>query len=102
MIHLFTCAMQTPSFASLPSQLEAHAQKTHILLLLFWLLPLVAPVLAVWVRTLATAGVTTPFDGDHDVLAIASFFLLVDYSSCGAVAVPIFERASSRSIRLSH
>ncbi|KAF8529105.1 PGAP1-like protein-domain-containing protein [Hysterangium stoloniferum] len=94
MIHLFTCATQTPSSTTPPSQVEAHAQKTYILLLLFWLLPLVAPVLAVWVRTLATAGGTTPFDGDHDVLAIASFLLFVDYTSSGNA--PLFERATSR------
>jgi len=94
MIHLFTCATQTPSSTTPPSQVEAHAQKTHILLLLFWLLPLVAPVLGVWVRTLATAGLTTPFDGDHDVLAIASFLFFVDYTSSGDA--PLFGRATSR------
>lgn len=46
-----------------------------------WLLPLVAPVLAVWVRTLATAGLTTPFDGDHNVWAVAPWLILVDYAS---------------------
>jgi len=65
-----------------------------ILLLIFWLLPLVAPVLAVWVRTLATAGLTTPFDGDHDVLASASFLLFVDFAS--NTTVPPFERARSK------
>jgi ABC-type transport system involved in cytochrome c biogenesis permease component len=64
------------------------------LLLLFWLLPLVAPVLAVWVGTLATAGLTTPFDGDHDVFAVASFLLFVDFVS--NFVTPLFDRASSR------
>ncbi|KAF6762055.1 PGAP1-like protein-domain-containing protein [Ephemerocybe angulata] len=41
---------------------------SHLLLLMTWLLPLVAPILAVWVRTLATAGLTTPFNGDHNFL----------------------------------
>lgn len=49
-----------------------------VLLLMTWLLPLVAPVLAVWVRTLITAGFTTPFDGDHNFLNVAPFLLLVD------------------------
>ncbi|KII95293.1 hypothetical protein PLICRDRAFT_34135 [Plicaturopsis crispa FD-325 SS-3] len=53
----------------------------HLLLLMTWLLPLAAPVLAVWVRTLITAGLTTPFDGDHNFLNIAPFLLLVDFAS---------------------
>ena len=43
-----------------------------------WLLPLAAPVLAVWVRTLFTAGFTTPFNGDHNVLYVIPFLVLVD------------------------
>ena len=31
----------------------------HLMLLMTWLLPLTCPVLAVWVRTLASAGITT-------------------------------------------
>ncbi|KDR84062.1 hypothetical protein GALMADRAFT_219892 [Galerina marginata CBS 339.88] len=53
----------------------------HILLLMTWLLPLTAPVLAVWVRTLLTAGYTTPFDGDHNFLAVFPFLVLADYAS---------------------
>lgn len=53
----------------------------HILLFMTWLLPLAAPVLAVWVRTLFTAGLTTPFDGDHFFLNAAPFLVLVDFSS---------------------
>jgi len=94
LIHLHTCAMQTPTPTTAPTQVEAHAQKAHALLLLFWLLPLVAPVLAVWVRTLATAGLTTPFDGDHDVFAVASFLLLVDFAS--SFAVPVSYTAASK------
>ena len=45
-----------------------------------WLLPLAAPVLVVWVRTLYTAGLTTPFDGDHNVLNVAPYLILVDSS----------------------
>ncbi|KIJ69807.1 hypothetical protein HYDPIDRAFT_104430 [Hydnomerulius pinastri MD-312] len=62
---------------------KSHHQNTHILLLMMWLLPLTAPVLAVWVRTLQTAGYTTPFNGDHNVLKIAPVLLLVDYKSRG-------------------
>jgi len=53
----------------------------HFLLLMTWLLPLTAPVLAVWVRTLLTAGLTTPFDGDHNFLAVMPFLVLTDFAS---------------------
>ncbi|KAF8517867.1 PGAP1-like protein-domain-containing protein [Gautieria morchelliformis] len=94
LIHLFTCATHPPPAPALSPEADAQAQKAHVLLLLFWLLPLVAPVLAVWVRTLATAGLTTPFDGDHDVFAVASFLFFVDFAS--SFVAPLFDRASSR------
>jgi GPI inositol-deacylase len=62
----------------------------HLLLLMTWLLPLTAPVLAVWVRTLVTAGLTTPFDGDHDFLNVAPFLIFVDFASWHSGA--LFER----------
>ncbi|KAG8955175.1 GPI inositol deacylase [Tulasnella sp. 424] len=46
----------------------------HVLLLQAFLLPTQAPVLAVWIRTLVTAGFTTPFDGDHNIF-LAVFWL---------------------------
>ncbi|KIY73861.1 PGAP1-domain-containing protein [Cylindrobasidium torrendii FP15055 ss-10] len=67
-----------------PSTLEYNCN-IHILLLLTWLLPISAPVLVVWVRTLATAGLTTPFDGDHFVLNVAPFLILVDFISHSGV-----------------
>ena len=54
---------------------------SHLLLLMTWLLPLTAPVLAVWVRTLLTAGLTTPFDGDHNFLGVLPFLVLTDFAS---------------------
>ena len=66
--------------------LNGHDRNMHILLLMTWLLPLVAPVLAVWVRTLMTAGFTVPFDGDHNFLNVAPFLLLVDAKSSGRMA----------------
>ncbi|KAI0329552.1 GPI-inositol-deacylase [Cubamyces sp. BRFM 1775] len=67
---------RTPSPHSAQAQLvNAHL---HLLLFMTWLLPLAAPVLAVWVRTLATAGLTTPFDGDHNFLYVAPFLALVE------------------------
>ncbi|KAK0461784.1 PGAP1-like protein-domain-containing protein [Desarmillaria tabescens] len=62
----------------------------HLLLLMTWLIPLAAPVLVVWIRTLATAGFTTPFDGDHFVLNVAPFLFLVDFAS--RTTGPLFEK----------
>ncbi|KAJ6539751.1 PGAP1-like protein-domain-containing protein [Mycena capillaripes] len=69
-----------------------HNHNMHLLLLMTWLLPLAAPVLVVWVRTLAVAGLTTPFDGDHFFLSVAPFLVLVDFASW--TNGPIFERQS--------
>ncbi|KAF9037812.1 PGAP1-domain-containing protein [Hymenopellis radicata] len=66
----------------------------HILLFMTWLLPLAAPVLVVWVRTLLSAGPTTPFDGDHFVLNVAPFLVLVDFSS-RTTGTAIFRRTRS-------
>ena len=55
---------------------DARNQRLLILLIMTWCLPVVAPVLAVWVRTLFTAGLTTPFDGDHNPLNVLSFMAL--------------------------
>ena len=70
----------TPSRLHLAHQANAHL---HLLLFMTWLLPLAAPVLAVWVRTLATAGLTTPFDGDHNFLYVAPFLVLVEVMGSG-------------------
>jgi hypothetical protein len=72
------------------SKRNDHHHSMHILLLVTWLLPLAAPVLAVWVRTLLTAGLTTPFDGDHFFLNVAPFLVLVDFASW--TAGPLFVR----------
>lgn len=62
----------------------------HILVLMTWLLPLTAPVLAVWVRTLLTAGYTTPFDSDHNFLAVLPFLIFTDFASW--TPVRLFEK----------
>jgi GPI inositol-deacylase len=54
---------------------------SHFLLLMTWLLPFTAPVLPVWVRTSLTAGLTTPFVGDHNFLAVVPFLVLTDFAS---------------------
>ncbi|KAJ6616258.1 PGAP1-like protein-domain-containing protein [Mycena sp. CBHHK59/15] len=75
-----------------PYMVNNHNHNMHLLLLMTWLLPLAAPVLVVWVRTLAVAGLTTPFDGDHLFLSAAPFLILVDFASWANG--PIFERQS--------
>lgn len=60
---------------------DATNQRLLILLIMTWCLPAVAPVLAVWVRTLFTAGLTTPFDGDHNPLNVLSFVALTYFAT---------------------
>lgn len=67
-----------PNHTLQPTFANAYNQNTHVLLLMTWLLPLAAPVLAVWVRTIQTAGYTTPFNGDHNVFKVAPVMVLVD------------------------
>ena len=77
-----TAGSRSPSASPSLATLKLHqdvtriAQDEHLLLLLLWLLPFAAPVLAVWVRTLQTAGVTVPFDGDHNILNVLPWLLL--------------------------
>ena len=100
-IHLVTCATYvTPAVSgeattpprslsparnsfSIPPLVSRH-EADHVLLLLTWLLPLAAPVLAVWVRTLATAGpiaLDSIGTGDHNPLSVAPYLILVEYAS---------------------
>ncbi|KAG9049980.1 GPI inositol deacylase [Tulasnella sp. UAMH 9824] len=48
----------------------------HVLLLQAFLFPTQGAVLAVWIRTLVTAGFTTPFNGDHNIF-LAIFWLVL-------------------------
>ncbi|KAI9064870.1 GPI-inositol-deacylase [Trametes sanguinea] len=85
--------------ANLLQQANVHL---HVLLFTTWLLPLAAPVLAVWVRTLATAGFTTPFDGDHNFLYVAPFLVLVEALSgadANGYVKALFERRDKVSPR---
>ena len=68
------------SESHLSNQILNHTFLTYFLLLETLLLPLSAPVLAVWVRTLSTAGYTTPFDGDHNFLYVAPWLLVADWA----------------------
>ena len=71
---------RTRTKSHLNNQVRNHTFLTYFLLLATLLLPLSAPVLAVWVRTLSTAGYTTPFDGDHNLLCVAPWLLVADWA----------------------
>lgn len=60
----------------------------HLLLLQTFLLPLQAPVLAVWIRTLATAGYTAPFDGDHNVFMVLPWLIIAEGTLNGVQWTP--------------
>jgi len=97
-IHLVTCAtyiaptsgdVQTPVRSLFVRNSPApppasRSDADHVLLLLTWLLPLTVPVLAVWVRTLVTAGpiaLGSVGIGDHNFFSVAPYLILVEYAS---------------------
>lgn len=90
-LHFRTCAAAYAATSPRPEEHDALQQHLHILLLMTWCLPVVGPVLGVWVRTLATAGYTTPFDGDHVVINVAGFLALT-YFTTSAPATAILRR----------
>lgn len=69
---------KSPTTRCDPVSTRSFHQNSHILLFMTWLLPLTAPVLAVWVRTLLTAGYTVPFTGDHNVLKVLPILWLIN------------------------
>ncbi|KAH9047006.1 PGAP1-like protein-domain-containing protein [Lactarius deliciosus] len=71
----------------------------HVLLLLTWLLPLAAPVLAVWARTLATAGLEAASAADHGVWSVAPYLVLVDFASWTRDALFLRDRVEFVSAR---
>ncbi|KAG8693374.1 GPI inositol deacylase [Ceratobasidium sp. 395] len=80
-LHLWSCSVMKTQLKRQSRDINLaplHAQASHLLLLLFWLLPLIVPVLIVWARTLINAGITTPFDGDHNILNIAFIVMCVE------------------------
>ncbi|KAI0080840.1 PGAP1-domain-containing protein [Panus rudis PR-1116 ss-1] len=80
-------------------QLEHYNRSNeYLLLLMTWLFPLAAPVLAVWVRTLFTAGYTTPFDGDHNFMYVAPFVALLEL---GPLHAGLFAKRCVRGISVS-
>ncbi|GBE79854.1 GPI inositol-deacylase [Sparassis crispa] len=76
----------------LVAELSVQSQHEYLLLLMTWLLPLAAPILAVWVRTLATAGIMARWDADHNVFCVAPFLVAVEFASVGG---SLFQRPFS-------
>ena len=76
LIHLHHCAILLQSRPGDQATANTRNQRLLVLLAMTWCLPVVAPVLAVWVKTLVTAGLSTPFDGDHFALNSLSFVAL--------------------------
>ncbi|KAI9432019.1 hypothetical protein H4582DRAFT_1763408, partial [Lactarius indigo] len=68
---------------------------------LTWLLPLTAPVLAVWARTLATAGMRAASAADHGVWSVAPYLVLVDFASWTRDALFLPDRMELVSARWS-
>lgn len=57
-----------------------------------WVLPLVIPVVLVWFRTLATAGMFTHFDGDHFVFNVLGYMVLTGVVVVGRSDGEVFLR----------
>lgn len=70
----------------------------HVLLLQAFLFPTQGAVLAVWIRTLVTAGFTTPFDGDHNIF-LAVFWLVLAEAVVNGVT---WKRKGSRYLRVEY
>jgi glycosylphosphatidylinositol deacylase len=67
---------------------DAFNQNTHILMLLLWLLPNMAPSLAVWVRTMATTGSVSLFNSDHSPLPVIPFLAVVELANARSPSPP--------------
>lgn len=77
-------------------QSEATYQREHTMLLYFLLLPLHLPAIAVWIRTMVTAGITAPFDGDHNLFMIVPFLLFANFAATNSSDLLVGERRLSR------
>jgi glycosylphosphatidylinositol deacylase len=84
LVQLFTTirALRIRQATSSVSNSNYHHYAHSILLLMFWVLPINLPILAVWVRNLAVHWLT-PFSSHHNVLSITPFILLVENLTTG-------------------
>ncbi|KAG8923767.1 GPI inositol deacylase [Tulasnella sp. 417] len=78
-----------------PPLSNAFALVQHVVLLQAFLFPTQGAVLAVWIRTLVTAGFTTPFDGDHNIF-LAVFWLVLAEAVINGVT---WRRKGSRALK---
>lgn len=56
-----------------------------ILLLMFWIVPIAAPILIVWGRKMVTARWNEPFQSHHNLLSIGPILFLVETISSGKI-----------------
>ncbi|KAI0031040.1 PGAP1-like protein-domain-containing protein [Vararia minispora EC-137] len=108
-VQLYTCAIGRPG-ARLPLENDAtpppsapdaaYALQTHFLLLSTWLLPLVAPMLAVYTRTvLGGAFRPTVLTGDHNPLPVLPWLVWADWAGRGK---PVFATPAKPHPLLAH
>jgi GPI inositol-deacylase len=93
LLQLWTCASSKTADGAAPER-DSHNQRASILLLLFALLPSMAPSLAVWVRTVATTKSIALFGSDHSAVPILPVLFLVESSSSGIE--PLFSKSATR------
>lgn len=74
---------------------DAYNQNVHILMLLFWLMPNMAPSLAVWVRTVATAGTISLFNDDHSPISVLPFLAIVELANA-RLPLAVFNQSKHR------
>lgn len=100
-IHWITCWSSYRKSDDCKSSKEKNAnafnQNAHVLMLLLWLLPIKAPSLAVWVRTIATARSISLFDSDHWPHPVLPFLILTEFANARSPALA-FAPAHNRSI----
>ncbi|CCM00426.1 uncharacterized protein FIBRA_02458 [Fibroporia radiculosa] len=85
---------------------SAGNEQLHLLLLMTWLLPIVAPVLAVWVRTVGSSGIRaiwgsgSGWGADRNVFVVAPWLITVEWASVGGDFITARTGAARVSARL--
>lgn len=99
LIHWVTCWRSNTETTQVQSgdakKLDALNQNIHILMLLLWLLPNMAPSLAVWIRTMATAGSISLFNDDHWPHLVIPYLMIVEFANARS-PFPAFLPSRSR------
>jgi len=84
-------SLSTSPQSSMPvsSDTSLYNQHLYLLLLMTWLLPIAAPVLAVWVRTIMGAGIQavwtsgSGWGADRNALVVAPWLVSVEWAGIG-------------------